>query len=180
MAEDQVGVRRDQPSPTAPWTKLFTAFKIALDPKKLLLAAAGILVMWLGWWVLAVVFFGPRTLPQWSDYEKAYDSVDTAWVNFKEARDRYNLIYELAGRIPDDPRKARVPEPEDVANTYDEFEKIKKAYEEIDKKYGRLGEVVEFSGTDQKPRLKVKKTQLELEFKTANAADLAQIGRAHV
>ena len=38
------------------WTRLFTAFKVALDPKKLLLAAAGIVVMAFGWWLLANIF----------------------------------------------------------------------------------------------------------------------------
>ena len=58
MAEDQVGMRKDVLQQLAPWTKLFSAFKVALDPKKLLLAGAGILVMQLGWWVLAMVYFG--------------------------------------------------------------------------------------------------------------------------
>ena len=39
----------------AAWTKLFTAFRVALDLKKLLLAAGGIVVTGLGWWVLAGV-----------------------------------------------------------------------------------------------------------------------------
>jgi hypothetical protein len=43
MAEDQ-GQRKDLWM-TAPWLKLFGAFKVALDPKKLLLAGAGIFVM---------------------------------------------------------------------------------------------------------------------------------------
>ena len=40
MAEDQGGQRKDFFQ--SPWLKLFGAFKIALDPKKLLLAGAGI------------------------------------------------------------------------------------------------------------------------------------------
>ena len=62
MAEDQAGLRKDYLKELAPWARLFSAFKIALDPKKLLLAAAGILTMALGWYVLAVVFL--RTMPQ--------------------------------------------------------------------------------------------------------------------
>ena len=38
MAEDPIGQRKEM---KAPWTKIFTAFKVALDLKKLLLAAAG-------------------------------------------------------------------------------------------------------------------------------------------
>jgi len=37
MAEDPIGQRQET---KVPWTKLFTAFKVALDMRKLLLAAA--------------------------------------------------------------------------------------------------------------------------------------------
>src|SRR5437660_3115723 len=79
MAEDHIGQRTET---KAPWTKIFTAFKVALDPKKLLLAAAGILAMAAGWWLLAAAFYAPRALPQWGDYwsdikeEKAKEEID--------------------------------------------------------------------------------------------------------
>ena len=73
MAEDQAGLRKDPLKELAPWSRLFSAFKIALDPKKLLLAAAGILTMALGWYVLAVVFFAfAGKPPSWrNDYPAA-------------------------------------------------------------------------------------------------------------
>ena len=56
-------------SAKTPWTKIFTAFKIALDLKKLTLAALGIFFVWAGWWLLGGVFYGVRSEPQWKDYE---------------------------------------------------------------------------------------------------------------
>ena len=38
------------------WTEIFRTFQVAVDPRKLLLAAAGILVMSLGWYALSQVF----------------------------------------------------------------------------------------------------------------------------
>lgn len=42
---------------TFPWMQIFRCFQVALDPRKLLVAAAGILVMSLGWYVLSAIFF---------------------------------------------------------------------------------------------------------------------------
>lgn len=42
---------------TFPWMELFRCFQVALDPRKLLVAAAGILLMSLGWYVLSAVFY---------------------------------------------------------------------------------------------------------------------------
>lgn len=39
-----------------PWTEIFRCFQVALDPRKLLVAAAGILAMSLGWYLLSLVF----------------------------------------------------------------------------------------------------------------------------
>ncbi len=40
-----------------PWTEIFRCFQVALDPRKLAVAALGILAMSLGWWVLARAFY---------------------------------------------------------------------------------------------------------------------------
>jgi hypothetical protein len=45
-----------EPSRKYLWTELFRSFQIALDPRKLLAAAAGILAMSFGWYVLSAVF----------------------------------------------------------------------------------------------------------------------------
>ena len=57
MAADKVEVRDFNFRQWFPWTELFRGFQVALDPKKLLLAAAGLLVMSLGWWVLGLIFW---------------------------------------------------------------------------------------------------------------------------
>src|SRR5262245_7230047 len=100
MAEEHGGQTRD----TAPlWTKLFSGFRIAILPSKLLLAGAGLLSMAAGWWVLSVVFFALRPEPKVGDYLK--DTKDPkerqeAWDRFKQARASYNLFYSLAGPRP--------------------------------------------------------------------------------
>ena len=71
----------------ASWLKIFTGFRLALDPKKLLLAAAGIFVVYLGWWAISVVFCSLRSVPEADDYEritapaekKAYLSRAVSW-----------------------------------------------------------------------------------------------------
>jgi len=40
-----------------PWTELFRCFSVALDPRKLLAAAAGILVTSVGWYLLSAAFY---------------------------------------------------------------------------------------------------------------------------
>jgi hypothetical protein len=93
-----------------PWTLLFRGFWVALDPKKLMLAAAGIVVMAVGWWILALVFFNGfrQNPPVWPrDFPGAeYDAQDPqgkgdakAWDAFKSARNSWNLLYEAAGSL---------------------------------------------------------------------------------
>ncbi len=54
---DERGEMRESTSPTRrPWTEVFRAFQIALDPSKLILATAAVVVLWLGWWILGLVF----------------------------------------------------------------------------------------------------------------------------
>ena len=50
MAEDRIGTPSGESQTYWAWTELFRTFQIALDPKKLILAAAGIVMMWIGWW----------------------------------------------------------------------------------------------------------------------------------
>src|SRR5215470_15747989 len=40
-----------------PWTNIFRCFQIALDPRKLFVAAVGILVMSFSWWLLSHMFW---------------------------------------------------------------------------------------------------------------------------
>jgi hypothetical protein len=96
MAEDRFEPREINFRQWLPWTQLFRGFGVAVDYKKLLLAAAGIFVMAFGWWLLAWVFYSVRTVPDWGSGK--YDPKD--WNAFKEARNQWNLFYEAAGPDP--------------------------------------------------------------------------------
>src|ERR1700726_180413 len=102
MAEEQFGVRKEGAREWPGWTRLFGAFKVALDYKKLLLAAAGILVMAFGWWLLSVLAFSlAGRVPQWEEDKSRYVSATQTeaegWKNFKEERRQWNFLYRMAG-----------------------------------------------------------------------------------
>src|SRR5207249_5418107 len=71
MADERIGVPEQEARNIWAWTELFRTFQVALDPKKLLLAATGILAMWVGWWLLAIIFISSRTEPKQSDFPTA-------------------------------------------------------------------------------------------------------------
>src|SRR4051812_23548668 len=50
------------------WTEIFRCFQVALDPRKLLVAAAGILVMSFLWWLLSVMFWYKAPDPNAPEY----------------------------------------------------------------------------------------------------------------
>src|SRR5437762_976921 len=125
MNEELSGQRKEM---KAPWTKIFTAFKVALDIKKLLLAAAGILAMAAGWWLLAVAFYNMRSMPQLVEYvgsAKTDAEKEEGFKAFKEARNRWNLLHELAGN------DSKYVDEGDLATSYEQYEKIYKANEEV-------------------------------------------------
>lgn len=129
MAEDHLGQRKET---KAPWTKIFTGFRVALDPKKLLLAAAGVLAMAFGWWVLAWAFYGARSMPKPDDYGVlAKDLDDSArkerWIDFKRARDRWNLLHQMAGWQPSEPDKAIRYDAADFAPTLEDYQLLEKS-----------------------------------------------------
>ncbi|HJZ91678.1 MAG TPA: hypothetical protein VKE40_12460 [Gemmataceae bacterium] len=109
MAEER-GQAREYPAwrpKPASWTKLFGTFLVALDPFKLLVAAAGILATALGWWLISLVFYNAWTVPNDNYYEdraRKNSSLTTeeeraAWANseYHKARDTWALMHELAG-----------------------------------------------------------------------------------
>src|SRR5438128_351043 len=106
MAEEQAG-RKDQLHSMFWWTKLFDAFKVALDPKKLLLAAVGIVAMAVGWWLLAVIFYETRKAPSKEDFrkekyqaeEKMADKAaeELAANDFEKAKANYTFLRDKAG-----------------------------------------------------------------------------------
>lgn len=107
MADERIGETEREARDIWAWTELFRTFQVALDPKKLLLAAAGIVTMYVGWWILALAFFGSRSEPKSSDYESVYyaknrgmsedEAAKQAKRDFDDAFARYRLLYRLAG-----------------------------------------------------------------------------------
>jgi hypothetical protein len=178
MVDDPVGLRNTQPRELPLWIKLFSGFKVALDPKKLLLAAAGIVVMSIGWWLLSVLFFSMRggLPPQWSDYsnnpnkargETPQEKKETAWRTFRHDRRSWNLLYAMAAPLPDigdgkpDTRRKYSFDVGDLAETPEEYEAIEKAKNLIEDELRRLdkpiqvvpdvgGAVLKFGGQEVK------------------------------
>jgi hypothetical protein len=92
MADERTEPRELSWRQLLPWAELFRGFQVALDLNKLLLAAAGIVVMAFGWWLLSVIFTAgdPKVPPVWKG------SFNT-WAEFRQARAHWNLMHEAAG-----------------------------------------------------------------------------------
>lgn len=113
MADGQLEVRESAWRQLFPWTELFRCFKVAVDPNKLLLAAAGILTTAIGWWVLAVIFQAqyPKVAPEPESYQaKEVEAGDVEtrareqerrrkekWEQFLADRNDWNLVNATAG-----------------------------------------------------------------------------------
>lgn len=106
MADEKVELRDVNFRQLLPWTELFRGFQVALDPKKLLLAAAGIVFMAAGWWLFAFLFYNARTNPH--DVEYRLEDYQTGELSEDEARRRleadrksdqykYDLLKDTAG-----------------------------------------------------------------------------------
>ena len=131
-----------EPQSKAPWTKIFTAFKVALDLKKLLMAAAGILLVSFGWWIFGWSFYNARKLPKWPDYEAS------GWRTFKSYRDSWNLMHELAGDTPT-PKEHYKIDAADVAESKDEYDLLdawEKAYQRSSETFSVKGKTLEVPG----------------------------------
>jgi hypothetical protein len=92
MVEERGAHPAGKPRP-ALWTKLFGTFLVALDPFKLLVAAAGILTTAVGWWVLSYIFYNAWTVPK----EPALEAIRTRLTREKPnlaEQDRLNLAEE--------------------------------------------------------------------------------------
>jgi hypothetical protein len=55
----------------AAWTGIFRCFQIALDPRKLFVAAVGILAMSFLWWLLSVIFYYKAPDPSAPEYQNS-------------------------------------------------------------------------------------------------------------
>jgi hypothetical protein len=138
MVEDKAEPREIQWRQLLPWVDLFQGFRVALDLNKLLLAAAGILVMAGGWWFLAVLFNSTQK-PKWNegDFSIAVikegneeERTNTQWARFRPARDRWNLLHETAGSTDD----MEPIEPGDLAESPPEYDELEKEYAKLQKK----------------------------------------------
>jgi hypothetical protein len=106
MAEEKNELRDINYRQLLPWTELFKGFQLALDPKKLLLAAAGIMVMYTGWMALSLVFYRSRNEPKDSDYTLASYQKEGATeaeaevlrkAQFEHAHYQWQLLHDTAG-----------------------------------------------------------------------------------
>ena len=98
------------------WTEIFKSFQVALDPRKLLVAAAGILVMSFGWYLLSTVFYYAEPVRDSDAYsnktmEKKVDKPKTdkpdeveiyyknaAQVQFDRDHKQWTTLHSLAGK----------------------------------------------------------------------------------
>lgn len=122
MAEDRADVRDAEVRRLPRWVELFRGFQVALDPKKLLLAAAGLLVMSIGWWILAAGFLSARSPAPTFDSNTHQD-----WAQFKADRRKWDLLYEAAGNKPE------LTTPDDLAESRAEYEQLRQQYNAVDR-----------------------------------------------
>ena len=144
----------------------FTAFKIALDLKKMLLAAAGIFLVMCGWWILSVVFYGLTSYPVYIfEIKETRNAAEVRadWNTFKSKRASWNLLHELAGS-PDD---RKMVDAFDVTDDPEEY-KLLYAWEQ---KVRRSTETVNLS----KNVLEIPGQNLTLKVAAAAGADAAAL-----
>ncbi len=121
MAEDQDRPRKGSVLKAPSW-KIFTAFKVALDPKKLLLAGMGILVTAVAWWLWSWIFYNLTSMPVAENYlkEGTTEENERAFRRLKVDRERWNFLHQVAG-----PRSHVLPDLVDVAKDLQEYEVAK-------------------------------------------------------
>lgn len=120
MAEDKVDLRDVSARQLLPWAELFRAFHIAIDYRKVLLAALGLLAMSVGWWLLSEAFYqAQKTPPDWKSGAYSGEDQAKAWARFKADRAKWDLMYEAAGPDP------LLADANDLATTPGEFDEIR-------------------------------------------------------
>ena len=121
MAEEKVETRETSWRQLLPWTELFRGFQVALDLNKLALAAAGILVMAFGWWLLARLFTAgeSKAPPQWPgaylDRKEFADAAKTPGSSSARTATTGTCMHEAAGI--GDPRDRVEPTTASTAST---------------------------------------------------------------
>lgn len=134
MAEEKVEVRDINFRQVLPWTELFRGFQVALDPKKLVLAAAGILFMAVGWWLLGLIFYTqPR--PKWEEFQSQYpaEKREEAYKQFKDDRLKWDILHGAAGN------DVVYTDAGDLAPTPKDYDAIKKDIDEANQELKKSG-----------------------------------------
>jgi hypothetical protein len=118
MADGRESYPASSPRSSYSWTEIFRCFHIALDPRKLLVAALGILVMSFVWWLLSLIFWYKAPDPNASKYQhsevqkdfegknnpltgKPYTNEELPVAVAAESSKRYNADYQQ-WRVLDD------------------------------------------------------------------------------
>lgn len=89
MADGPDGSTLPVTRPRYQWTEIFRCFQVALDPRKLLVAAAGIVVVSLGWYLLSRTFYREQPNPDAPEYT----NLDYLRKEFKGAKHPDNREY---------------------------------------------------------------------------------------
>ena len=125
MADGQLGSR------TSPYLfpKIFTAFRIALDIKKLALAAVGIFATYVGWWIFTAMFY-TSVIPQRSAYvAKDYGTEELAYNQYRRDLKRWNFLHLIAGPSANNPATAIYEGVGDHALTPAQYEELQEVVE---------------------------------------------------
>ncbi len=112
MAEERIDWRRIDLAEIFPWTILFAGFRHARDPKKIALGAAGVLLMSLGWYVIASLSTAkPPALPaplaadasqaDRADYQRLLDQFQADEEKFKLLSEARRLPWNSGGSLPE-------------------------------------------------------------------------------
>jgi hypothetical protein len=104
MADGRAPIPTTGPRPAA-WTQIFRCFQIALDPRKLLVAAAGILVMSFFWWLLSVIFY--YDAPKENATEYSFDYVRKSYEGKQNPATGQNYTNEELTAVVERERKRR-------------------------------------------------------------------------
>ena len=96
MADDRAGLGGYDTLARYPWMRLLRTFLVAVDPFKLLVAAAGILVASIGWWLISVLFSAAWSAPRELDYTTISPEAIAEFP--EETREENRLRLEAEGR----------------------------------------------------------------------------------
>ena len=95
MADDRAGLGGHDTLARYPWMRLLRTFLVAVDPFKLLVAAAGILVASVGWWLISILFSTAWSAPRLLDYTTI--SQETLAEFPEETREENRIRLEAEG-----------------------------------------------------------------------------------